>query len=318
MEWRERYEAFREWQQRPFEVAPLSGEEHDCPTCRTHYVGNYCPRCGQSARIGRYSFKKAFLLFLDVWGLGNRGMFRTLRDLILRPGYMIRDYLNGMQMAYFPPFKMLFLLSALSLLVTTGWNLKGENSMEDFEDGLGQAMTEQTASAPTSDEENVKAPSEDTPAVKKQTKEAEEAERVANQLFANTSHYAHLGFDYYKRYTNFFSLFFLIVMSGYLYVFFRKSPAIPGLRFSELFVALVYLFNMLTIYSIVCDFLCLPDDVELFLQLTWLMALKQLSGFGWWRTVLSVVTAFLLLLLTLGLLLFVTFIAYAVYLKQGV
>ncbi len=47
------------------------------------------PPCGQSARIGRYSFRKAALLFLDVWGLGNRGLFRTLRDLLLRPGYMI-------------------------------------------------------------------------------------------------------------------------------------------------------------------------------------------------------------------------------------
>ena len=53
----------------------------------------------------------AFLNFLDVWGLGNRGMFRTIRDLVLRPGYMIRDYLKGMQMAYFPPFNMFFLLT---------------------------------------------------------------------------------------------------------------------------------------------------------------------------------------------------------------
>ena len=88
------------------------------------------PRCGQSSKIGRYSFKAALLLFLDVWGMGNRGMFRTLRDLILRPGYMIRDYISGMQMAYFPPFKLLFLLTALTLVVESGVNLKGENFSE--------------------------------------------------------------------------------------------------------------------------------------------------------------------------------------------
>lgn len=88
-----------------------------------------CPRCGQSAKIGRYSFKKAFLLFLDVWGLGNRGMFRTLRDLLLRPGFLIRDYISGMQMAYFPPFKLLFLLTALYLVVDSGVNLKDRNFM---------------------------------------------------------------------------------------------------------------------------------------------------------------------------------------------
>ena len=128
--WKETYRRFRTWQQQPHQVKPLSEASHVCTTCDTRFEGNYCPRCGQSARIGRYSFKKAFLLFLDVWGLGNRGMFRTLRDLMLRPGYMIRDYLQGMQMAYFPPFKMFFLLVALTLLVENGVNIRGVNRME--------------------------------------------------------------------------------------------------------------------------------------------------------------------------------------------
>ena len=106
----DRYKRYKEWKLQPHQVATLSEEQHECATCGIRYNGNYCPRCGQSAKIGRYSFKNAFLLFLDVWGLGNRGMFRSIRDLILRPGYMIRDYLRGMQMAYFPPFKMFFLL----------------------------------------------------------------------------------------------------------------------------------------------------------------------------------------------------------------
>ena len=119
-----RYKRYREWKLEPHQVAPLSEEQHECATCGTHYGGNYCPRCGQSAKIGRYSFKNALLLFLDVWALGNRGMFRSIRDLILRPGYMIRDYLRGMQMAYFPPFKMFFLLLALWLVVDSGLNIQ--------------------------------------------------------------------------------------------------------------------------------------------------------------------------------------------------
>ena len=130
MNLKEKYRVFKEWQQRPYQVAPLTREEHTCATCGTSYQGNYCPRCGQSSRIGRYSVKTAFLLFLDVWGLGNRGMFRTIRDLLLRPGYMIRDYLGGMQMAYFPPFKMFFLLATLSILVNGGLNIKGDNQFE--------------------------------------------------------------------------------------------------------------------------------------------------------------------------------------------
>ena len=84
--------AFRIWQHRPYALKPLSEERHTCASCKTEFIGNFCPRCGQSAGVGRFSFKKAALLFLDVWGVGNRSMFRSIRDLVLRPGYMIRDY----------------------------------------------------------------------------------------------------------------------------------------------------------------------------------------------------------------------------------
>ena len=127
------FKEFCEWQKVPHRVKPMTKDEHVCPTCARQYVGNYCPQCGQSSKIGRYSFKNAFLLFIDVWGLGNRGMFRALRDLFLRPGYMIRDYLRGMQMAYFPPFKMFFLIFTLSLLVDSGLNIQGVNRIEHEE-----------------------------------------------------------------------------------------------------------------------------------------------------------------------------------------
>ena len=145
------WRAFRIWQRRPHELAPLKEEQHVCASCGTSFDGNYCPRCGQSAKIGRFSFKKALLLFLDVWGLGNRGMFRSIRDLMLRPGYMIRDYIGGMQTAYFPPFKMFFLLAALSLVIEHGFNLT-----EDEETVKEEAQKEEIAKKDLAKEELAK------------------------------------------------------------------------------------------------------------------------------------------------------------------
>lgn len=56
-------------------------------------------------------------------GVGNRSMFRNILDLMFRSGYMIRDYLSGMQSAYFPPFKMFFLLTAFFYVVEHGFSL---------------------------------------------------------------------------------------------------------------------------------------------------------------------------------------------------
>ena len=256
----EKWKEYREWQQRPSRVPQMTEEHHRCHTCGLEYQGNYCPCCGQSARIGRYSFKKAFLLFLDVWGVGNRGMFRTLRDLILRPGYMIRDYISGMQMAYFPPFKLLFLLTALTLVVDSGVNLKGENQYESINDQVIKKSDDSIA--------------------KKQayTMYYEHFDRVQTEFMQRLHAVA-------EKNQAFFWLFMLALLSAPLYPLFRKSTAIPELRFSELLIALVYTYDMFTLYNIIFCFLCIPDGIYDAIWLLPAIPLKQLSGFKWWRTI---------------------------------
>ena len=279
---KEKYRRFRQWQLQPHQVAPLVNEPHECATCGTHYEGNYCPRCGQSAKIGRYSFKKAFLLFLDVWGLGNRGMFRTIRDLILRPGYMIRDYLQGMQMAYFPPFKMFFLLVALSLIVETGLNVKMENRLvstqEQFAQGVNNAFTEKDSTSVTVAEDS--------------------SDSVKNFL-------SHEVNDWMMKHISMVTIVFLLLFSGPLYLFFRKSPAYPNIRFSEFFVAMVYSMNMIDIFSIVTNFLCLNVFLDFFFLFFIIIPIKQLSGYSYWRTLLHFILAPMLIFLVVFLAIFV-------------
>ena len=273
----EKWKEFCEWQQRPSWVPQMTEEHHCCHTCGQEYQGNYCPCCGQSARIGRYSFKNALLLFLDVWGMGNRGMFRTLRDLILRPGYMIRDYISGMQMAYFPPFKLLFLLAALFLVVQSGVNLSGVNYIEQ--------KSEQTAKKGDS----IARVKKDFVNDKQRVKSFEEAGRFVSFKYD----------EFEKKYPNICSLSWLLAISVFIYLFVRKSPNIPDLRFSELIVAMVYTYDMMFIYSIVIAFLDLPDNVFYAAYLTPLIPLKQLTGFKWWRTLLVVFLSYLIVLVIL-------------------
>ena len=270
----EKYRRFKEWQKQPYQVKPLSQEAHDCPTCGTHFEGNYCPRCGQSAMIGRYSFKKAFLLFLDVWGLCNRGMFRTLRDLILRPGYMIRDYLQGMQMAYFPPFKMFFLLTALSILVDTSLNIKMENRTQVVYEQISQNMNQAL-------KEKIQNAEEDT------QQAIEKGQEATNDLSQGI-------YDWVMKHISVVMIVLLLLLSGPLYLFFRKSPAYPDIKYSEFFVTMVYITNMLAIYSIVLNFFCLGPIVESCIYVLTIIPLKQLSGYSYWVTILKTLLAFLI------------------------
>ncbi|MBQ4393009.1 MAG: DUF3667 domain-containing protein [Prevotella sp.] len=291
---KQRFLAFRRWQGMPHRVADLSTEEHDCTTCGTHYQGNYCPRCGQSARLGRYSMKGTFLNFLDVWGLGNRGMFRTLRDLLLRPGYMIRDYIMGMQMAYFPPFKMFFLLATLTLLIESGMNIKGENSIivakEKFEEGFKESNKDssETLSLSTTDNKEKAAGAANEKA--DETSEIDEKrDKMAQTLFRHLS----MCYDYINDHQSIFILLWLLLFSVPLYLLFRHCPTIPDLYYPEFFITMVYITNQMTLLSLPFALLCIEDGIvdDLLGFVATVVTLKQFSGYPWLRTIGNVLAA---------------------------
>lgn len=96
---------------------------HICSHCGYGYHGRCCSQCGMPAEHVRFTFKRLIHNFLDIWGMGNRPMFRTMRDLLWRPGYMIRDYLGGHHLSYFPPFKMLAVLTIFIVLLSIALKL---------------------------------------------------------------------------------------------------------------------------------------------------------------------------------------------------
>ena len=288
-----RYQRFSEWKQQPHQVAPLSEVHHECATCGTHYEGNYCPRCGQSSKIGRYSFKNALLLYLDVWGLGNRGMFRTIRDLILRPGYMIRDYFRGMQMAYFPPFKLFFLLLALSVLVDSGMNIQGVNREKQNEKESGELVNSFSKDVlhiePREKKPKVKPEIKtDKPLTKEDQKmmAVEESERLTTSFV-----------EWLEQHGSVVGLAGLLVFSFPLYLLFRHSPAIPDLRFSECFVSMVYITDMFLLYNIIPSLLCFSVKAEIISNMLTLLLpiipIKQMSGYSYWSTFWRLLAAFI-------------------------
>ena len=282
---KEKYERFKEWQIKPHEVAQLTSDKHVCATCHTEFHGNYCPRCGQKSTIGRYSFKTAFLTFLDVWGLGNRGMFRTIRDLLLRPGYMIRDYLSGMQMAYFPPFKMFFLVITLSVLVDSGLNIKMTNTLNN---------TFTTTTKEDVSKEPDQALNDNDSKKKLELKILDKIDKCVSWLDNNQTIVQFL---------------LLLVLSGPMYLLFRKNKKIPDIRYSELFIAMVYITNMMTIINIIGGFF-LPGNasVKHLAYALSIIPLTQLFGYSYLKTLFKVVASFAILISAGALLLIIVVI----------
>lgn len=84
-----------------------------------------------------------------------------------------------------------------------------------------------------------------------------------------------------------------------LYLFFRKSPNIPDMRFSEMVVTMVYITSLIEITAIILDFQSfsiIQDFNEVTLMLP-VVAMKQLSGFPWWKTILFAILSYAIALI---------------------
>ena len=130
-------------------VTRKTDEQHTCAHCQTEYVGYVCPQCGMRTDSEHFTFKSLLQKLMDMIGFderGNRSIIRTLRDLLWRPGYMIRDYLNGHSAAYFQPFKLLLLLVVIFTLLIHIMGIEPSKTL-DMSDFLKRMEEDETKKA---------------------------------------------------------------------------------------------------------------------------------------------------------------------------
>lgn len=111
------YKRFKHWQVNPMDNEFTSHETHQCSNCGHEFVGNYCPYCSQHCDMGPVTWKSVAKGIVEVWGLHNRSLLYTLVQLLLRPGYLMSDYINGRRQVSFPPVKMLAVIAVLGVIV---------------------------------------------------------------------------------------------------------------------------------------------------------------------------------------------------------
>ena len=114
---KKRHKRFKAWQLNPMDWSFDESVRHHCENCGNDFSGNYCPHCSQKAGLNKISWKSVLQSTAEVWGMGNRSMLYSLWQLILRPGYLISDYINGKRQVSFPPVKMLIVMGIISIII---------------------------------------------------------------------------------------------------------------------------------------------------------------------------------------------------------
>ncbi len=89
-----------------------------CKNCDHHFKGNFCPHCGQSAKVEAIGVKY-FLHDIphSIFHI-DKGFGYTFKELLLRPGKTLREYLAGKRVKHFRPFAYVVLMAALYILLS--------------------------------------------------------------------------------------------------------------------------------------------------------------------------------------------------------
>lgn len=84
-----------------------------CKNCNQHFKGNFCNTCGQSADT--HEINTHFLWHDIQHGLlhFDNGIFYTIKELFSRPGFTIREYIEGKRVRHFKPLSFVIILATI-------------------------------------------------------------------------------------------------------------------------------------------------------------------------------------------------------------
>lgn len=92
-------------------------KEKNCLNCGTHVIGRFCHNCGQENLEPKETvWHLVSHFFKDVTHFDGK-FFTSLKDLLLRPGFLSREYITGRRASYLNPVRMYLFTSAIFFLI---------------------------------------------------------------------------------------------------------------------------------------------------------------------------------------------------------
>ena len=92
-------------------------KEKNCLNCGTTVIGKYCHVCGQENIEPKESVWHLIShFFSDITHFDGK-FFTSLKDLVLRPGFLSKEYMKGRRVTYLNPVRMYMFTSFIFFLV---------------------------------------------------------------------------------------------------------------------------------------------------------------------------------------------------------
>lgn len=92
-------------------------EQHTCKSCGNLFTGSYCNLCGEKVLLVSDRKFKSFLgTVLIAVTFADSKFIRTLWLILMNPGYLSKDYVDGIRVKYIRPLQLFFILNLVYFL----------------------------------------------------------------------------------------------------------------------------------------------------------------------------------------------------------
>ena len=105
----------------------------NCPNCDYLFNGidNYCPNCGQENHSHKLPIKHFVIEAFEGYFHFDTKLINTIKDLILRPGLITKNYNLGKRARYISPVRLYIFVSFIFFLILSFQKPVGESSSAD-------------------------------------------------------------------------------------------------------------------------------------------------------------------------------------------
>ena len=105
---------------------------NSCKNCNESYIGNYCPNCGQAAKLQRIDRRYIIREIASSFN-AERGMLYTVKKILVSPGESIKQYITEDRSRYMKPIMFVIITSLIYTLVSHFFHVDAKEFQRQLE-----------------------------------------------------------------------------------------------------------------------------------------------------------------------------------------
>lgn len=127
-------------------------EDKTCLNCHHVVEKRFCPNCGQENIDTRKTFYQLFVHFFEDLTHYENSFWKTIKNLILKPASLTKEYLSGKRMSYLAPIRLYIFISFVTFFLlsvipdnedTPDVNINKKNELKSSKKNKDTIYTEQ-------------------------------------------------------------------------------------------------------------------------------------------------------------------------------